>query len=106
MYKFGGSERWSSGGHAAVGLLTFGTLQGIIVAIILSLITLAYQAAHPRVSVIGKKRGADVLRPVSPEHLDDETFEGLLIVRQEGLRKSGLDKQLAHAVFCSTHVLR
>ena len=69
---------------AAVGVLTFGTLQGIIVAIILSLITLAYQAAHPRVSVIGKKRGADVLRPVSPEHPDDETFEGLLIVRPEG----------------------
>jgi hypothetical protein len=26
------------------------------------------------VHVIGRKRGADVLRPVSPEH-DDETFE-------------------------------
>jgi anti-anti-sigma factor len=36
------------------------------------------------VSVIGRKRGADVLRPLSPEHPDDETFEGLLIVRPEG----------------------
>ena len=35
-------------------------------------------------SVIGRKRGADVLRPISPEHPDDETFEGLLIVRPEG----------------------
>ena len=35
-------------------------------------------------SVIGRKRGADVLRPLSPEHPDDETFEGLLIVRPEG----------------------
>jgi anti-anti-sigma factor len=34
--------------------------------------------------VIGRKRGADVLRPLSPEHPDDETFEGLLIVRPEG----------------------
>jgi MFS superfamily sulfate permease-like transporter len=36
------------------------------------------------VHVIGRKRGADVLRPLSPEHPDDETFEGLLIVRPEG----------------------
>ena len=63
---------------------TFGTLQGIVVAIILSLVSLASQTAHPRVSVIGRKRGADVLRPVSPEHPDDETFDGLLIVRPEG----------------------
>jgi len=69
---------------AALGVLVFGTLQGIVVAIILSLIGLASQTAHPRVSVIGRKRGADVLRPLSPEHPDDETFEGLLILRPEG----------------------
>ena len=69
---------------ACVGVLVFGTLKGIIVAIIVSMIGLAAQTAHPRVSVIGRKRGADVLRPLSPEHPDDETFEGLLIVRPEG----------------------
>ena len=69
---------------AALGVLIFGTLKGIVVAIIVSLIGLSSQAAHPRVSVIGRKRGADVLRPLSPEHPDDETFEGLLIVRPEG----------------------
>ena len=69
---------------AAAGVLLFGTLQGITVAIVISLITLAYQAARPHVYVIGRKRGTDVLRPLSPEHPDDETFEGLLIVRTEG----------------------
>jgi SulP family sulfate permease len=69
---------------AALGVLMFGTLKGIVVAIIVSLIGLASQVAYPRVSVIGRKRGADVLRPLSPEHPDDETFEGLLIVRPEG----------------------
>jgi SulP family sulfate permease len=69
---------------ATLGVLVFGTLQGILVAIVLSLIGLASQTAHPRVSVIGRKRGADVLRPLSPEHPDDETFEGLLILRPEG----------------------
>jgi len=69
---------------AALGVLLLGTLKGIVVAIIVSLISLSSEAAYPRVSVIGRKRGADVLRPLSPEHPDDETFEGLLIVRPEG----------------------
>jgi high affinity sulfate transporter 1 len=69
---------------AFAGVLLFGTLQGIVVAIILSLIGLSSQAANPRVYVIGRKRGEDVLRPLSPEHPDDETFDGLLIVRPEG----------------------
>ena len=69
---------------ACVGVLVFGTLKGIVVAIIVSMIGLASQVAHPRVYAIGRKRGADVLRPLSSEHPDDETFEGLLIVRPEG----------------------
>jgi high affinity sulfate transporter 1 len=69
---------------AALGVLTLGTLNGIVVAIIVSLISLASQVANPPVYVIGRKRGADVLRPVSAEHPDDETFEGLLILRPEG----------------------
>jgi high affinity sulfate transporter 1 len=69
---------------ACLGVLVFGTLKGIVVAIIVSMIGLAGQTAHPRVSVIGRKRGADVLRPRSADHPDDETFEGLLIVRPEG----------------------
>ena len=74
--------RWALA--AFLGVLLFGTLQGIIVAIVLSLIGLASQSAKPKVHVIGRKRGADVLRPISPEHPDDETFEGLLILRPEG----------------------
>lgn len=69
---------------ACAGVLVFGTLDGIVVAIIASMIGLASQTAHPRVSVIGRKRGTDVLRPLSPEHPDDETIAGLLIVRPEG----------------------
>jgi high affinity sulfate transporter 1 len=69
---------------ACAGVLAFGTLNGIVVAIIMSMIGLASQTAQPRVSVIGRKRGTDILRPLSPEHPDDETFEGLLILRPEG----------------------
>jgi anti-anti-sigma regulatory factor len=74
--------RWAVA--AALGVLIFGTLDGIVVAIVLSLIGLSSQTAHPRLSIIGRKRCADVLRPLSPEHPDDETFEGLLILRPEG----------------------
>jgi len=69
---------------AAAGVLLLGTLKGILVAIVVSLVSLSVQAAQPKVYAIGRKRGADVLRPLSPEHPDDETFEGLLIVRPEG----------------------
>jgi MFS superfamily sulfate permease-like transporter len=69
---------------AFTGVVVLGTLNGIVVAVIVSLVALSYQAAHPRVYVLGRKPGTDVFRPLSPEHPDDETFPGLLIVRREG----------------------
>jgi high affinity sulfate transporter 1 len=74
--------RWALAAFA--GVLLFGTLQGILIAIILSLVGLASQTANPDVHVIGRKRGEDVLRPVSPDNPDDETFDGMLILRPEG----------------------
>ena len=69
---------------ACLGVLLLGTLQGIVVAIIISLLGLASQTAHPTVYVIGRKPGADVLRPLSPEHPGDEQIPGLLLLRPEG----------------------
>lgn len=69
---------------ACLGVMLLGTLKGIVLAIIVSVISLASQAANLHIHVIGRKRGTDVLRPLSPEHPDDETFPGLLIVRPEG----------------------
>jgi len=34
--------------------------------------------------VLGRKAGTNVFRPRSPEHPEDETFPGLLLVRPEG----------------------
>src|SRR5215211_6175597 len=69
---------------AFVGVVLLGTLQGIVVAVIVSLLALAQQAYHPTVHVLGRKRGTDVFRPRSSEHADDESWPGLLIVRVEG----------------------
>jgi high affinity sulfate transporter 1 len=68
---------------AMLGVVALGTLQGILVAIAVSMVALAYQAAQPQLHVIGRKRGTDVFRPLSAEH-DDETFPGLLLIRPEG----------------------
>jgi len=69
---------------ACLGVLVFGTLQGIVVAIIVSLIGLFTQIANPRVHVLARKPGTDTLRPLSAEHPDDKLIPGLLIVRPEG----------------------
>jgi MFS superfamily sulfate permease-like transporter len=69
---------------AFAGVVVLGTLKGILVAVIVSLVALAYQAAHPRLYVLGRKPGTDVFRPESDTHPDDEAFPGLLIVRPEG----------------------
>ena len=69
---------------AVAGVIVLGTLKGIVVAIVVSLVALSQQAADPAVYVLGRKRGTNVFRPRSPEHPDDETFPGILLVQVEG----------------------
>ena len=70
---------------ALVGVILLGTLQGILVAIIVSLVSLAQQAAEPQVIELARKRDSNVFRPRSERHdLEDETFPGLLMVRVVG----------------------
>ena len=69
---------------AFAGVLFLGTLNGILVAVVASLLSLAQQAYNPPVHVIGRKRGTDVFRPRSDEHPDDEAWPGLLILRPVG----------------------
>jgi len=69
---------------AFAGVVLLGTLKGILVAIVVSLVALAYQSADPPVYVLGRKLGTNVFRPRSEEHPEDETFPGLLLLRLEG----------------------
>jgi SulP family sulfate permease len=69
---------------AFVGVMLIGTLKGILVAIIVSLVGLAQQATKPVIHVLGRKRGTNVFRELSPDHTDDETYPGLLLLRLEG----------------------
>jgi len=70
---------------ALLGVALLGTLKGILIAIIFSLVALAEQTANPPVFVLGRKPGTNVFRPRSPEHPEDETLPGLLLLRIEGV---------------------
>src|SRR5215469_6218044 len=69
---------------AFAGVLLLGTLKGIVVAIIVSLVTLAYHVADPPVYVLRRKPGTNVFRPQSAEHPEDEIFPALLLLRLMG----------------------
>ncbi len=83
LRKLPGDEFWwaviAFGGVAFVG-----TLQGIIVAVIISLADLIRYASDPPIREIGRKAGTDVFRPLA-DHPEDETIDGLLMLRPEGL---------------------
>jgi MFS superfamily sulfate permease-like transporter len=72
-------------GALGIALMSFtGTMKGMLVAIIVSLVTLAHQMADPPVYVLRRKPGTNVFRPQSSEHPEDESFPGLLLLRPEG----------------------
>ena len=61
---------------ALAGVVLVGTLRGILVAVVLSLLALIHHANRRPVFVLGRKPGTDVFRPRSREHPEDETFPG------------------------------
>jgi high affinity sulfate transporter 1 len=83
---------------AFAGVVIVGTLKGIIVAIIVSLLTLAYQVADPPVYVLRRKPGTNVFRPRSRQHPEDESFPGLLLLRPEGPIFFANAAQIAHKI--------
>ena len=68
---------------AFAGVVLVGTLEGILIAIVLSLLILMYQANHPPVYEVGREPGTQNYRPMT-DHPEYETIPGLLIVRIEG----------------------
>jgi sulfate permease, SulP family len=69
---------------ALIGVVLLGSLNGVLVAVIVSLLVLIYHANRPPVYALARKPGTHVFRPASAEHPHDETFPGLLMVRTEG----------------------
>lgn len=65
------------------GVIFIGTLEGILIAVAISLLTLLYQANHPPVYAVAYNREKNIFRRAG-EHTGDETFPGLLMLRTEG----------------------
>ena len=63
---------------ACAGVVLLGTLKGILVAIIVSLVALLHSRSPIRRSTCsGASPGTNVFRPRPKEHPEDETFPGL-----------------------------
>ncbi len=69
---------------AFAGVLLLGTLRGIALAVIVSVLSLAYQASNPAVYEVVRKPGTNVFRRRSAAHPEDEAYPGLLMIRIEG----------------------
>jgi SulP family sulfate permease len=68
---------------ALAGVLLFGTLQGVFVAVIVSLVVLVHQANRPPIVTLGRDRESGAFRDHAL-HPQDEVFEGLLVLRVDG----------------------
>jgi high affinity sulfate transporter 1 len=69
---------------ACAGVVLLGTLQGILVAVVVSMGALLHLANNPRVDLLVRKPGTNVFRPRAAEHPEDEAIPGLAIVKTEG----------------------
>ncbi|WP_205746286.1 SulP family inorganic anion transporter [Dyella amyloliquefaciens] len=83
IHAIRGTEFWWAVA-ALLGVVLLGTLKGILVAIVISLMSLSYQSLNPALHVLRRKPGTLVFRPVSDRHPEDEATPGLLILRPEG----------------------
>lgn len=65
------------------GVVLVGTLEGILIAVVISVLTLIYQANRPPVYAVAYNREHKLFRRAG-ENVADETVPGLLILRVEG----------------------
>ena len=81
LFRISHIEFWVSM-LTVIGVLIFGPFQGIIIAVIFSIISLLRKSASPHMAVLGRIPGttlySDILR-----HPDNQPVEGVLILRPE-----------------------
>jgi sulfate permease, SulP family len=70
---------------AVLGVLTFEALEGLLIAVILSLLVLVWRASQSKLSILGREPGR-ILFSDSRRHPENHTLPGLLVLRpDEGL---------------------
>ncbi len=69
---------------AVAGVLFLGTLNGILVAVLVSLLAIIIRANLYPLLILGRKPGTNIFRPTSKEHPEDEMISGVLLLKPEG----------------------
>jgi len=69
---------------AFLGVIVLGTLKGILVAVLVSMLSLLYQTNNPMVYEVRRKPGTSIFRPRSPQSSEDEIPQGVLVARIVG----------------------
>jgi high affinity sulfate transporter 1 len=82
IYRLNRTEFWV-GTIALLGVLTFGTLKGVLIGLVLSLLVLIARSSKPDIPVLGRWPGTEVFHRLS-ENPDSETYPGLVIIRFDG----------------------
>ncbi len=82
IYRLNRTEFWV-GTIALLGVLTFGTLKGVLIGLLLSLIVLIARSSRPDIPVLGRWPGTEVFHRLN-ENPDSETYPGLVIIRFDG----------------------
>lgn len=68
---------------ALLGVLTFGTLQGVFIGVVLSLLWLIWRASHPALHVLGRTPDGRGYLSID-QHADVITLRDVIIVRLDG----------------------
>ena len=82
VYRLNRTEFWV-GIIALLGVLTFGTLKGVLIGLVLSLLVLIGRSSRPEIPVLGRSPVTGVFHRLD-ENPDSETYPGLVIVRFDG----------------------
>jgi high affinity sulfate transporter 1 len=82
IYRLNRTEFWV-GTVALLGVLTFGTLKGVLIGLLLSLLVLIARSSKPNIPVLGRWPGTEVFHSLN-ENPDSETYTGLVIIRFDG----------------------
>ena len=82
IYRLNRTEFWV-GMIALLGVLTFGTLQGVLIGLLLSLLVLIDRSAKPNIPMLGRSPGTDIFHSLN-QYPDSETYTGLVIIRFDG----------------------
>jgi MFS superfamily sulfate permease-like transporter len=66
-----------------LGILVFGILEGILIAVALSLLLILYRAARPSSVELGRVPGEDTFRALGEQRPGEKTYPGLLLFRYD-----------------------